>query len=379
MKKLIFAEYATLLKQVKVTLIEGQARIEAERVATYWKTGHLIQTHILKHQDRGEYGAEVTRRLANDLHVDLRILQRCIQFAKFYPRMPNVVAPPHFTWTHYTKLLTVTDEKKRTFFEKAALKNNWSSDELALRIQDETSRDHHSEPRDTSHKIRDTLLTPLRGELYTYQLVERPTLGEAESSLPAAGRGLLVDLGFGTFHNVDARLLAQFSKGDIVESRPPAGRARPKDDAYKFYKAGRTPKDLYTYAAYVEKVIDADTIKVRLDLGFNVWSRQILRLRDLNAPEMDTKEGQEAKAFIQSHVKESSLIIVRSSRSDKYDRYLADVFVPKSSTGFLEKTGNVPRAASQRVGISTIAEPNRETDIYLNNLLLEKGYAERWE
>ena len=101
----------------------------------------------------------------------------------------------------------------------------------------------------------------------------------------------------------------------------------------------------------VTRVIDGDTMKVRMDLGYDDSCRQVLRLRGIDCPEMDTREGQAAKAFVQSYIKEAQMIIVRSSRSDKYDRYLADIFVPREG----------------------------EEEIFLNNLLLEKRYAMRWE
>jgi len=43
---IIPSDYASLLKQVKQTLIEGQQRIEAERVRTYWETGRLIYGNV---------------------------------------------------------------------------------------------------------------------------------------------------------------------------------------------------------------------------------------------------------------------------------------------------------------------------------------------
>ena len=166
-------------------------------------------------------------------------------------------------------------------------------------------------------------------------------------SLRLQENDLLVDLGFGNYRNVPKNVQANFAENDIIETKP-------KEDAYRFVKTDRTAKDLFTYQAFVERVIDADTLKVRFDLGFDTWTRQILRLRGIDAPEMDTKEGQAAKTFVLSYIKEAQLVIVHSSRSEKYDRYLADVYIPSAP-------GN----------------GNAASDIFLNNLLLEQGHAKR--
>lgn len=362
MKKLIIAGgYTALLSKVKKTLIEGQQRIEQERGRTYWETGRVIYADILKHKDRAEYGGEVLRDLADDLDVDLSLLQRCVRFAKAYPRLPISAGRPKFKWSHYRELITISDDKRRLSLEKAAAQNDWTAQELAARIKSANGGRNNpgllalkpfdkapGKPRLSTEAIHKPL-TPLRGTLYTYRLVKRPSVNVDQTP------ELRVDLGFGVFHKVDSRFLSGFNEGDIVESRP-------KEDAYKFYKGTRSAKDLYTYAVFIEKVIDADTLKVRFDLGFNTEIRQTLRLRGIDCPEMDTKEGlpagrqgQAAKAFVQSYIKEAQLAVVHSSRSDKYDRYLADVFIPQGE------------------------EPNPQTDIYLNNLLLEHGYAVRAE
>ena len=328
------SDYNTLLRRVKETLVEGQQRIEAERVRTYWETGHLIFTHTLEHKERADYGDQVLDKLADDLQVHVSLLRRCVQFREKYPKLPIHAARREFTWTHYRQLMTVPDDKKRTLLEEAVSRNSWSTYELAERIKSGKFKPESESSRQPT--VSKSLLTPLRGELYTYRLVTRPTLGAGEKS------GLLVDCGFGFFRDIESR----WAEGDIVRSRP-------SEDAYKFSKIDATAKDLFTYAAFVEKVIDGDTLKVRLDLGFESWTRQVLRLRGIDCPEVDTKAGAEAKAFAQSYVKEAQQIIVRSSRSDKYDRYLADVFIPTGS------------------------EPDAATDIFLNNLLLERGHAVR--
>lgn len=334
--------YKILLAQVRQTLLEGQARIEIERVKIYWQTGKVIQKDILRN-NRAEYGTEVVKRLAKDLNVDLSVLQRCIQFAKTYPRFPIVGGHRQFTWSHYLKFITITDDRKRVSLEKAAEKNAWSAEELAARINEEkvVEISHDSKPAAPVEKLQPAqrLLTPLCGKIYHYQIVQRPTLGgEGEPEL-------FLDLGFGNFIDLSEDEATQYKNGDIVELD---GHLK----GFKFAKVDGGVKDLYTYQAVVEKLIDGDTLKVRFYLGGRFRRRETLRLRGLDCPEIDTKEGQAAKIFVQSYIKEAQTIVVRSSRSDKWDRYLADVFLPQSEAG---------------------------PEIYLNNMLLEKGFAVRME
>lgn len=106
---------------------------------------------------------------------------------------------------------------------------------------------------------------------------------------------------------------------------------------------------LFTYVAQVEKVVDGDTLRVVVDLGFGIKTRQYLRLRGLNCPEMDTEEGKKAAEFVRNKIKVTDRIVLTSSKSDKYDRYLADVF-------YVDAQGK---------------------EVYLNNAILENGYAIR--
>ena len=119
--------YKTLLNKVRETLIEGQQRIEQERVRTYWETGRVIRADILKHKDRAEYGGEVLDHLADDLDIKVRLLQYCVQFAKVYPRLPIVHRGAQFSWSHYRKFVTVADDRERSLLEKETLEKSWST------------------------------------------------------------------------------------------------------------------------------------------------------------------------------------------------------------------------------------------------------------
>src|SRR3989338_1885460 len=212
--------YPNLLTRVKQTLIDGQARIEQERVRTYWETGKLIHNYILKQAGRAEYGNEVMAKLAKDLNITRDTLHRCVKFVQQYPDLKKVDARPQFSWSHYRKLIAIEDDKKRLAYENTALRHGWSSRELIARI--ESDRPEVDTASSDKKPVVQKLLTPLRGQLYTYRLVERPILGAGEDS------GLLIDLGFGVFRNVDSRQLSQFSKDDIVESKPVSEANAPK-------------------------------------------------------------------------------------------------------------------------------------------------------
>ncbi len=331
------ATYPALFRRVKETLLDGQHRIEAQKVQTYWDTGRLIQAHILQNKDRAEYGTEAVNRLSEDLSVSASVLRRCVQFYQTYPDQKKFAAQRKFTWAHYQQLIPVADDKQRARFEALVEKGDISYRELASRIKASRASEPVDAETSPSPSPSPSPLIPLRGTLYTYQIFKRKILGTSETEL-------VLDLGFSNYRNVDS--LQGFVSGDIVESCP-------KMDSYRFVKGSRSAKDLYTYNAYVEKVIDGDTLKAHIDLGFETWTRQSLRLRGIDCPEKGTKAGDAAMAFVQSYLKEADRIIIRSSRSDKFDRYLADVFLTSSTSGVEE--------------------------VCLNGLLLEKGHAERWE
>ena len=131
----ITASYKTLLGKVKQTLILGRQRIETEKVNTYWQTGKLIDADILKNKGRAQYGAQVVARLARDLDINARLLLYCIQFARAYPRAPILNGRSQFKWTHYRELISIPDLKAREELEEKAARNNWSAEELGVRIR----------------------------------------------------------------------------------------------------------------------------------------------------------------------------------------------------------------------------------------------------
>lgn len=83
---------------------------------------------------------------------------------------------------------------------------------------------------------------------------------------------------------------------------------------------------MYNYMARVVKVVDGDTIDVEIDLGFDIWHKVRLRLAHIDAYELSTTIGKEAKAYLIAAL-EGATVEIKTQKTDKYGRYLAEVYV----------------------------------------------------
>lgn len=74
------------------------------------------------------------------------------------------------------------------------------------------------------------------------------------------------------------------------------------------------------------RVVDADTVRLTLDLGFNIRRLdQPYRLLRVDAPEMSTEAGKAAKGWLEVFLTEKALT-AQTQRSDSFGRYLAEVW-----------------------------------------------------
>jgi len=83
-------------------------------------------------------------------------------------------------------------------------------------------------------------------------------------------------------------------------------------------------------------VVDGDTIDVEIDLGFNVYYAQRVRLAGIDTPESRTTDkfekslGLEAKEYLKSKLKDAKLIVIKTEKpdsSEKYGRILGWLYV----------------------------------------------------
>ncbi len=100
--------------------------------------------------------------------------------------------------------------------------------------------------------------------------------------------------------------------------------------------------DPYIRRAAILRVIDGDTLRLRVDLGWNVFSDHNVRLLRVNAPEMKlaTKAaGLASKLFVEGWMTEHALHVpaptlwpftIRSEKDDSFGRYLVELSCGKS-------------------------------------------------
>lgn len=327
-RKLKTATYQTLLQGI--SRIYGQARQDANHavntilIKAYWQIGRRIVLVEQNNELRAQYGSQLLERLSKDLTArhgkgfSVRNLLNMRQFYQSYKKIPQ--APAELSWTHYQLLSSVEDPKMRRAYEQKALSGHWSCRELSDRLK------------------QDDVLTVSQGDILPDLALDKNVrpLGNSQSKLPAKrgrlntcrvkifpqitlpARHLLIDFGFGALRTV-ASSIAAAKNNQVVEIIPSA-------QGIRATASTRTPKDLYFYKAYVERVIDGDTLLVMIDLGPGVWIRERVRLNGIDAPELSAKPGVKAKKALEDILRNIPFVILKTSQVDMYHRYLADVF-----------------------------------------------------
>jgi endonuclease YncB( thermonuclease family) len=291
--------YDQLLQAIRQTRTASQQRIEAavraEKVREAWETGKLIDEHILLQKERQKYGEQIIDRLAKDLQTDASEIRRMVEFARTYP----IHVPAHeLSWSHHQALLALNDNKEREEVAKEAETKKWTRDQ----VREEVRRRNSGVKRTLSSLLEE--IHP--GPLYTYQIA-------------GLGGQLKIDLGFGLYRDLSGKDAKKFKEGNLVTLQKG-----------KLKKAGPAP--LYTYAALVTQVVDGDTFHALIDLGFETTLAQRVRLRRIDAPELVSAEGKQAKAALEEILKrDKGLILLQSRDLDQHGRPIADVWVKGKS------------------------------------------------
>jgi endonuclease YncB( thermonuclease family) len=324
---------AEILAIIETGKERARAAVEREKVRTYWEAGKTLHAHLQARTTVTGYGERVMTQLANDLGMSRSLIYDILLF---YESFPIFHARGTLGWTHYRHLAAIPDPDLRQAYLAAAVSTGWTTRELTAAIKVQAVE--HGIVKILRKQIADIpLLKPRHGRLYTYRLLQET---------PESPIGL--DLGFGIRYEADQDDLEEASGTMMVQSDRSGG------PAYRFTSIKADPMRLYTYRAKVVRVIDGDTLFTDVDCGFGVWIKQRLRLRGIDAPELSTDEGVRTRDFVDKTLSEACFVVLSTDRTDKYDRYVADVFY-----------GPDVKTPSETL----------ENGVYLNQQLLDEGLA----
>lgn len=344
------SDYQRLVSDISAIYERAKAQsiviVKKISLAAYGDMGKSIVEVEQKHNLRADYGVRLLENLSRELTVKFGkgfSVTNLKYMRQFYQTYRIGHARDELEWTHYRLLVSIKEKDKRDFYENQIIKHHWNSRKLeeVLRrdkIQLEDFRLKRLIPRNETQTPAKLSLT--RGRLYTYKIIEPDYINKTEGSV-------VVDCGFYVNVEVPLKGISKPEQGDIVESTKTS-----QDFSFKPLDAKKN--QLYTYKALVEKVTDADTLWVNIDCGFNIWIRQKLRFRGIDAPELSSKKGQKAKRFVEAVLRDVLFVIIKTHSPDKYGRYLVDVFYQRGED-------NPPTVLEQ--------------GIFLNQQLLDLGLA----
>jgi endonuclease YncB( thermonuclease family)/predicted nuclease of restriction endonuclease-like (RecB) superfamily len=314
------------------------------KVRMFWEIGRRIVKEEQKNESRAAYGARLLEQLAGDLreeYGDGFSVTNLKYMRQFYMKNPTIgQTSDQLPWSHQCKLLSVTDDEAREELAARCVKEGLSVRDLTQIIKaEEIPTQEFREPEHLEVETGLVGLLPVkRGKPFLYRIVQQP---------PA--QDLKIDLGFHIYTEIPGGAHPNLSALNIIES----GKTR---EGYSFYPSDAKATSLFTYPALVERVVDGDTILCQIDLGFGLMTRQKLRLKGIDCPELTSTAGQKASEFVKRLLKDSEIIIVKTYASDKYDRYLADIFLRNRSRD---------------------PEDVAQTGEFLNQRLLDEGLAKR--
>ncbi len=133
----------SMIEQIETLLVNARRKVAAEvnttLLSTYWQIGRLIVENEQQHNNRAEYGRQTLKTLSKILTqkfgkgFSVSNLQSMRRFYLTHEKQQTVSVK--LSWSHYCELLIISDEQKRSFYEKECEKAHWSVRELKRQIE----------------------------------------------------------------------------------------------------------------------------------------------------------------------------------------------------------------------------------------------------
>ncbi|MBT5831924.1 MAG: hypothetical protein HOH77_17190, partial [Candidatus Latescibacteria bacterium] len=235
--------YETLRDQIVQVLQTGKERaqraVEEETLRTYHEIGCLLNDYVLDNKERADYGTQTITRLAEEVGMSQTLLYQTVAFYRLEPILHTRVK---LTWSHYRLLLRAPSLEAQKYYRTGVETHGWSVRELETQIKAGAFESDTAELGSVGNAEKRHTLPPLRGQIYSYRLVQIP-------GAPA----LRINIGFGIYLDVALAGLTNVRAGQLVVSNK-------NREKYTFETVEGRKAAYYSYRARVLSVIDGDTL-----------------------------------------------------------------------------------------------------------------------
>lgn len=131
----LYYQIANLITEARQSVV---AHVNTTLLTTYWNVGKLIVEDEQQSQERAAYGQQTLKNLSRQLTEQFGSgfsrsnLQNMRQLYLKYPKCQALSGK--LSWSHYAELLSISDDKRRSFYEQECVNAGWSSRELKRQI-----------------------------------------------------------------------------------------------------------------------------------------------------------------------------------------------------------------------------------------------------
>ena len=132
-----------IIEQIKQVM--GQARaniakvVNNELITAYWNIGRIIVEHEQENNERAAYGKQTLKELSKVLTEEfgkgfsVSNIYNMRLFYLTYQKFQTVSGK--LSWSHYCELLLISEDDKRSFYEKECVNAGWSVRELKRQME----------------------------------------------------------------------------------------------------------------------------------------------------------------------------------------------------------------------------------------------------
>ncbi|UOG50999.1 DUF1016 N-terminal domain-containing protein [Leptospira noguchii] len=293
-----------ILKAYETMRLQSSLNGNSEVLEANREIGRILQTVERKTPEPERLTGNWMKSISKELekHLKRGFSERNLFYArKFYEIYGNSKIDVRLSWSHYRILSSIANANLREKLMKEAIEGNWSRDDLSYRV------------RDIGELRKAPTLRWRRpeGALWNYKIKD---ISKDKGTL-------LVDLGFYCYYELSSLHLNQYKIGDILQIEKQNGIWNLSDS--------KLDSELYFYFGEIERVIDGDTILVKFELGFNVITRQRIRLHNVWSAELGSSEGEDNFESLKKKLPLKTKVIVRSRSKDVYGRFVGEVLYSK--------------------------------------------------